>query len=62
MIHLLEIATDNVFIYEADGIQTELFVTSLHPHYVYEITVAAKTVEFGPYSSPTSVQMDQDGM
>ena len=61
-VHLLELATDSVYIFEVGGTLTELFITSLHPYYVYELTVAAKTVDIGPFSPPTSVQMDEDGM
>lgn len=59
IIRLLE--NDNELVVETDGPQTEIFVTSLHPHYIYQFTVAAQTVDIGPYSYPNTIQMDEDG-
>ena len=36
--------------------------TGLHPAYTYSFTVAAVTVEIGPYSDPTIAIMPEDGM
>ena len=35
---------------------------SLHPAYTYSFTVAAVTVELGPYSDPAIATMPEDGM
>ena len=51
----------NERVIETDGPHTEIFITSLHPHYVYEFTVAAETVGIGPYSPLDTIQMDEDG-
>ena len=59
IIRLLE--NDNELVVETYGPQTEIFITSLHPHYIYQFTVAAETVEIGPYSSTDTIQMDEDG-
>lgn len=40
-------------------LNTELTLSSLHPHYHYQVSVAAVTVESGPYSSPLSVITDE---
>lgn len=40
---------------------TTLVLTSLHPHYTYNLTVAAETVALGPYSEPVTVQLPEDG-
>ena len=41
---------------------TGLNLTSLHPYYVYSVTVAAETVAIGPFSSPVVIQMPESGM
>jgi hypothetical protein len=59
-VRLVEVITGNERVIDTGGPNTEVFVTSLHPHYVYELSVAAQTVGIGPYSSPTAIQMDED--
>ena len=59
-IRLLERATENTHIINTDGPHTEMFITSLHPHYIYEFSVAAQTVDIGPFSSASIVQTDED--
>ena len=39
----------------------ELIVQDLHPYYLYQVSVAAYTVEIGPYSAVISFQTNQDG-
>lgn len=41
---------------------TQITVTSLHPFYTYQISVAAVTVSAGPYSPPVTLQTLEDGM
>ena len=36
--------------------------TGLHPAYIYSFTVAAVTVEIGPYSDSATFRMPEDGM
>ena len=38
-----------------------LTIEELHPHYTYELSVAAVTVASGPFSNTTSFTMPQDG-
>ncbi len=38
-----------------------LIVQDLHPYYLYHVSVAAYTVEIGPYSAILSFQTNQDG-
>lgn len=40
----------------------ELMVHDLHPYYSYQVSVAAYTVDTGPYSTTISYQMNEDGM
>ena len=60
-IRLLERVTSNVRTIETDGPNTEIFVTSLHPYYAYEFTVAAQTVAVGPFSPIGTIRTDEDG-
>ena len=39
-----------------------LEITSLHPHYSYEVSVAAFTVDLGPFSQHIVLQTLEDGM
>ena len=41
--------------------ETRLLVSSLHPYFNYECSVAAATVGLGPFSNPTIVRTLQDG-
>ena len=40
---------------------TSLPVPSLHPFYIYWFSVAAYTVDLGPFTEPAVLQMPQDG-
>lgn len=60
IIRLLERATENIHNITTNGPHTEIFITSLHPHYLYEFSVAAQTVDIGPYSSASIVKTDED--
>ena len=40
---------------------TSLSVPSLHPFYIYWFSVAAYTVDLGPFTEPLMLQMPQDG-
>lgn len=41
---------------------TSINVTSLHPHYEYNITVAAETFDVGLFSSPFVIQLPESCM
>lgn len=40
---------------------TSLTVSSLHPFFTYSFSVAAYTVDLGPFTEPAVLQMPQDG-
>ena len=40
---------------------TEFTVSNLHPHYIYQCSVAAYTTENGPFSPPVTIQLLQEG-
>lgn len=40
---------------------TQITLSSLHPYYVYKCKVAAYTTGIGPYTSPITVQLNQEG-
>ena len=61
VVRVLETVTGSERDIEIDGSHTEIFVTLLHPHYVYELRVVARTVSVGPYSPANVVQMHEDG-
>lgn len=43
------------------SIQQTITISSLHPYYVYQYSVAAQTVALGPFSEPALVQMPEAG-
>lgn len=43
------------------SVTTQITLSSLHPYYNYNISVAAVTVSRGPFSSPVSVITDEAG-
>lgn len=61
-VNIVEQITSRVLIITTNGPHTEMFVTSLHPYYIYEFAVAAETVALGPYSEINTVRTDEDGM
>ena len=44
------------------SMNTTLIYSQLHPAYEYHFSVAAVTVEIGPYSDPAVVTTPEDGM
>ena len=43
------------------SVDTSFTVTSLHPFYIYQFIVSAYTVNPGPFTEPSILQMPQDG-
>ena len=41
---------------------TDALIESLHPFYSYSLSVAAETVDLGPFTLPTTVEMPEDGI
>lgn len=40
---------------------TEFFIYSLHPYYLYNLSIAAVTVDTGPFSDPAVVRTLETG-
>ena len=59
-VFVVEIDTGMTFYHNTT--KTSLALTSLHPYYQYECSVAAVTVGYGPYTSVFSLRTEQDGM
>ena len=47
--------------YTQGGDHNELVIHTLHAHYEYQFTIAAETVEQGPFSNPVTVTTSEDG-
>ena len=58
-INVIEIETGLTFQHTAYS--TSITVSSLHPAYTYEFTVAAYTVGLGPFSFPFNITTDEEG-
>ena len=60
-VQVLEIETGRVFNYSTNGLLLQLFITSLHPYYKYNCSIAAETtVGKGP-SNTVQVVTSQEG-
>ena len=59
-IRILELHSGEEF--QINSTNTYLLYTGLHPAYTYSFTVAAVTVETGPYSDPAITTTPEDGM
>jgi len=58
-VNITEVETEQTFHYTTSTLN--LIINNLHPFYTYLWTVAAVTVNEGPYSSPESVTTLEDG-
>ena len=59
-VKLVESDTGSIFNYSTTD--TSLTISSLHPYYYYQCSVAAYTVGLGPFSDPVIIQTLEDGM
>lgn len=60
-INLTEEETGAQYVYTSSN--TSLSVSMLHPYYTYQWSVAAATIEIGPYiASSNSITTHQDGI
>ena len=58
-INITEVDTGMKF--QRTSLGTSLTISSLHPFYIYWFSVAAFTVDLGPFTEPSVLQMPQDG-
>lgn len=58
-VKVYEVETNTTTI--TDTVDDHIALTSLHPYYQYHISVAAVTIERGPFSSPVLVKTDEAG-
>ena len=56
---VLEVDT-NTTVFIQDVLQHSISLPSLHPYYTYQISVAAYTVDIGPFATALA-QTEQDG-
>ena len=54
--------TNTGYHYQIISTTTDIALSNLHPYYTYSISVAAYTIEEGPFSTPMSFTTLQDGM
>ena len=58
VIRILEINTTTTTLYYSNITNTTVF--GLHPYYIYKCSVAAETVDVGPYTAIITLQLDED--
>ena len=54
--------TNTGYHYQTTSTTSDITLSNLHPYYTYSITVAAYTIEEGPFSTPVTFTTLQDGM
>ena len=54
--------TNTGYHYQTTSTTSDIALSNLHPYYTYSITVAAYTIEEGPFSNLVSFTTLQDGM
>lgn len=59
IVNMIELQSGDHHNFSVDG--TGLLISSLHPYFNYECSVAAVTVGLGPFSNATIVRTFQDG-
>ena len=52
---------DNGLNFEVTAYTNSAFLNDLHPYYTYMVSIAAFTVELGPFSIITSYKTNEDG-
>ena len=57
VIRILEINTSTTTLYYSNT--TNKTVNGLHPYYIYKCSVAAETVDIGPYTAIITLQLDE---
>ena len=58
VIHVLEDDTSTTTLYYSNTTTKTVF--GLHPYYIYKCSVAAETVDIGPYTAVITLQLDED--
>lgn len=58
---ILEVVSNTTATYQQQAQQTQLLIEFLHPYYNYTCTLAAETIELGPFTSPLTITTDEDG-
>ena len=58
VIRILEDDTSTTTLYYSNTTNTTVF--GLHPYYIYKCSVAAATVDIGPYTAITTLRLDED--
>ena len=54
--------TNTGYHYQTTSTTSDITLSNLHPYYTYSVTVAAYTIEEGPFSTPVTFTTLQDGM
>ena len=58
VLRILEDDTSTTTLYYSNTTSTTVF--GLHPYYIYKCSVAAETVDIGPYTAVITLQLDED--
>ena len=61
LISQYETSTGILTNYTQEGDHTDLVIGSLHAYYEYQFTIAAQTVQLGPFSNPVAVTTFEAG-
>lgn len=59
VVQVVELDTGRQFMVSTNT--TEVTLEDLHPYYTYSSRVAAETIAVGPFSTPLTIQLSEDG-
>ena len=60
IIQLYDTVNDQTTLYEREGHHSQIVIDELHPYYMYDVSMAAETVDLGPFSTTQSIQTLED--
>ena len=61
-IQIFSTVTNETTLYQREAHHSQLVIESLHPYYEYDVSIAAETVDVGPFSTPQGVITLEDSM
>ena len=59
-IRLYDIVADKTTLYQREGHHAQFVIDTLHPYYEYDVSVAAETVDIGPFSVIQRIRTQED--
>ena len=59
-VRIYDIVAGQTTLYQREGHHAQFVIDTLHPYYEYDVSVAAETVDIGPFSVTQRVRTQED--